>query len=71
MFIVTQPADPAIHEAAIRMARRCRFIVQACLREEEWGEADREFYLVIREELESLSVARSTGRVGCEPDRGG
>ena len=65
MIITTELADPAIHEAAIKMAQRCRRIVQACLREEEWGEADREFYLVIREELERLLVGRKLrGRPG-------
>jgi len=39
---------------AIRMTRACRNIIQAVLREEEWGEADREFYLIIREGLEDL-----------------
>ncbi|WP_422927526.1 hypothetical protein [Singulisphaera sp. PoT] len=34
-----------------RIAVRCRRVVQACLREEEWADADREFYLIIREEL--------------------
>ncbi len=52
MFVSSQSADPVIHEAAIRMAQRCRWLIQACLREEEWGDADREFYLVLREELE-------------------
>ena len=67
MFIMShQPADPTIHEAAIRLARRCRGIVQACLREEEWNEADREFYLVIREEFERLSA----GQGGRKPGRG-
>src|SRR5512135_396974 len=33
---------------------RCLYIVQACLREEEWGDAELEFYLVIREELEQF-----------------
>jgi hypothetical protein len=46
------PADPAVHELAMRLARQCRRIVQSCLREEEWPEADREFYAVIREGLE-------------------
>jgi len=46
------PADPIVHELAMRLARQCRRIVQACLREEEWPEADREFYTVIREGLE-------------------
>ena len=48
------PADPALHALAIRLARACRRVVQGCLREEEWGEADREFYLVIRAGLEEL-----------------
>lgn len=52
MFISTQPADPRIHQEAILLARRCRHIIQAVLREEEWAEADREFYLVIREGIE-------------------
>jgi hypothetical protein len=45
-------ADPAVHELAMRLARQCRRIIQSCLREEEWPEADREFYLVIRQGLE-------------------
>ena len=58
MFIASQPADQQIHEAAIRIARRCRWLIQACLREEEWGDADREFYLVIRDGLERFVEAR-------------
>jgi hypothetical protein len=56
MFIESQAADPRLHEAAIRIARRCRHVVQACLREEEWAEADREFYRVARQELEALKA---------------
>ncbi len=52
MIVETQPTDPDTHATAIRIARKCRRIVQSCLREEEWLEADREFYAVIREELE-------------------
>ena len=37
-----EPADPHVHDLAIRLARECRRIVQACLREEEWPDADRE-----------------------------
>lgn len=48
----SQPTDEATHETAVRMAVACRRVVQACLREEEWVEADRQFYLVIREGLE-------------------
>ncbi len=59
VFVSSQPADPAIHEAAVRMARRCRRLIQACLRQEEWGDADREFYLVIREELERFAAQRA------------
>jgi hypothetical protein len=52
MFVSSQPADPLIHDAAVRMARRCRWLIQASPRGEEWGEADREFSFVIREERE-------------------
>ncbi len=58
MFMPNQPAPPDIHDAAIRIARRCRHIIQACLREEEWGDADREFYLIARQELEALRQNR-------------
>ncbi len=58
MLVPNQAALPEIHEAAIRIARRCRHIVQACLREEEWGEADREFYVIVRQELEALHQSR-------------
>jgi hypothetical protein len=64
MFMPNQPALPEIHEAAIRIARRCRHIVQACLREEEWGDADREFYLIARQELEALEERRPESRKG-------
>jgi hypothetical protein len=36
---------------AWRIAKKCRGIVQACLREEEWRDADREFFRVIITEL--------------------
>lgn len=52
------PADPAVHALAIELARQCRYIVQGCLREEEWIDADREFYMVIREGLEKLATQR-------------
>ena len=55
MFIENQPTDARTHEAAIRIARRCRSIIQVVLREEEWADADREFYRVAREELEAMS----------------
>lgn len=61
MVMPNRPASPEIHEAAIRIARRCRHIIQACLREEEWGDADHEFYLVARQELETLEKRSGTG----------
>lgn len=45
-----------LREAALRIARRCRHIVQGCLREEEWADADQEFYAVILEELRQLTA---------------
>jgi hypothetical protein len=65
MFIImSEPADPRIHEAAVRMARRCRYLIQACLREEEWRDCDLEFYLVLREELERFLAKRAPSGPG-------
>jgi hypothetical protein len=52
MFIECQSADPAVHALCIKIARRCAWIIQTCLREEEQIEAVREFYRVCREELD-------------------
>ena len=65
MFIESQSTDALTHNTAIRLARQCR-IVQACLREEEWIEADREFYRVIRAGLEEM---KATGGRGGAPAR--
>ena len=48
----SRSTDHVTHETAVRLARECRRIVQSCLREEEWPDADREFYLIIRQGLE-------------------
>ena len=45
--------DALTHETAIAIARRCVWIIQAVLREEERTDALREFYTVAREELEN------------------
>jgi hypothetical protein len=58
MFMPNQAALPEIQGAAIRIAQRCRHVIQVCLREEEWGDADREFYLIARQELEALDQSR-------------
>lgn len=56
-----QATSPEIHEAAARMAYQCRRLIQACLREEEWGDADYAFYMVIRDGLETFALGeRST-----------
>jgi hypothetical protein len=62
VLISTETCDPRVHEAAIAVARRCRFIIQAVLREEEWADADYEFYLVAREELERLLASINGSR---------
>lgn len=58
-----------LHAAALRIARRCRHIVQGCLREEEWADADHEFYVVILEEMERTfgQNAASVWREGGDP----
>jgi len=52
MFIESQSADPAVHRLCIAIARRCVWIIQAVLREEERHLAAQEFYRVCREEIE-------------------
>jgi hypothetical protein len=49
--------DPVIQNTAKRCARRCVAIIEPLLRQEEIGEAMREFYLAIKEELEVPSQA--------------
>lgn len=51
-------SDRNLHDAALRMARRCRFVIQSCLREEEWRDCDTEFYAVILEGLKELQDGR-------------
>ena len=52
MLIDSQLVDPAVHALCIKIAQRCVWIIQTCLREEERIEAVREFYRVCREELD-------------------
>ncbi|MEW4571306.1 hypothetical protein AB1L88_25820 [Tautonia sp. JC769] len=56
MIDTSRPAEPELHAAAIRIARNCRHVIQGVLREEEWIDADREFYRVARAELEALQA---------------
>lgn len=51
-------------EAAQRIARQCRWVIQGCLREEEWIDADREFERIILEGLKELWTAGLQGREG-------
>jgi hypothetical protein len=50
--------EPETHQLALRIARRCVFIVQACLREEEVLVAVREFYEVA---VAEISKRKSSG----------
>jgi hypothetical protein len=54
----SQPTDPATHQAAIAIASRCVWIIRCCLREEEWRDAQVEFYNVAREQLEKFNETR-------------
>jgi hypothetical protein len=64
VFIENRPTDPRTHEAAIRIARRCRHVIQAVLREEEWADADLEFYRIARDEIENLNTRPQQGGHG-------
>jgi hypothetical protein len=44
-----------LRELAARLATRCRWIIQACLRVEEWQDAADEFFDVILEGLQHVN----------------
>jgi hypothetical protein len=54
LVIEIQPTAARMHEAAVRIAWRCRHLIQAVLREEVGADADREFYRVACLALEML-----------------
>jgi len=39
----------------MQLARKCRWVIQSCLREEEWHDADEVFAAVILEGLERVN----------------
>jgi hypothetical protein len=43
--------DKRAADLAWRLARQCREVVQSCLREEEWSDADQTFFAIISGEL--------------------
>ncbi len=69
MINLSQSCDPYLHHLAIRLARACRNVVQACLREEEWRLADEEFYKVIRSGLEQVKSSNPTDAGGSRVDQ--
>lgn len=54
-----RPVDALTQEAATRIARRCRHVIQVVLREDEWVDADMAFFEVAIEELVRLREKRS------------
>lgn len=50
----TSPTHKDIEAMARKAARRCRHVIQSCLREEEWRDADNEFYEIIQQALLGL-----------------
>jgi hypothetical protein len=52
MIIESQAADPAVHRLCITIAKRCVWVIQAVLRDEERHLAAQEFYRVCHEEIE-------------------
>jgi hypothetical protein len=43
-FMETHDARTVIHALSIRLAKRCRELIQGGFREEEWMDIDRAFY---------------------------
>ncbi len=52
MFIENQSVNPAVHNICIKIAKRCVWIIQAVLREDERAIACNEFYRICREEID-------------------
>jgi hypothetical protein len=48
-------------QLATRIAQECRIIIQAVLREEEWGDAEEEFRWLILAGLKEAEGARHDG----------
>jgi hypothetical protein len=48
------PSGRDLNSLAMRVAKDCRIIIQACLREEEWADAEEEFRLVILAGLKEI-----------------
>jgi len=70
MIIESQAASPAVHAAAVKIARRCVGIIKPLL----MPEAAREFYIVARDELETYEsnwVKAGSEASGNRPDERG
>jgi len=52
-------------EVARRVAKECRYIVQACLREEEWQDAEEEFVELIADGIAELSIRSKPSDASC------
>jgi hypothetical protein len=52
MLVENQSADPAVHALCVKIAKRCVWVIQSVLRDEERTLAVNEFYRVCREELD-------------------
>ena len=50
--------DPAVHALCLSIARKCLWVIQAVLREEERGDALNEFYGAAREEIEKVKPCK-------------
>lgn len=54
-YIKSGSQEAVFNALSMRLARQCRHIIQVCLREDEWIDADREFTRIIRAGLDELS----------------
>ena len=63
MFYDNHSADVIAHAVALRTAKQCREVIQSCLREEEWRDADFEFYRIIRANLEEFAEGMARKRL--------
>lgn len=54
---------------ARNLGRGCRRVIQSCLREEEWGDADEEFARIIFDGLNQREISAESGDGGAAPEQ--
>jgi hypothetical protein len=59
MFVHLLATDELTHDTAVRIARRCRNLVEALVQETDLPEVENQFYLLARQELEASKASQN------------